>query len=158
MPAAVQVSFDGTVPEGWVAGDDYPVPDSESLVFEIHQDGRVLDAECVDADPAVGESADEFTAALAEREGLDASEPTGATVDDLSGFQLDFTAVADSPGLTCGDEFVPLWIDPDTGGFVGAAPTEDNRVIVLDVPGGGNSWCSGPTRSRQRLWPITWTR
>ncbi len=135
---AVQVSFDGTIPDGWVAGDDYPVPEDDTVVFEVLQDMRVLDADCLEADLTVGESADEFTAALAAREGLNASDPTAVTVDDLDGYQFDFTAIADSPGMTCGGESVPLSIDPDTGGFIGASAIEDTRVFVLDVPGGGN--------------------
>jgi hypothetical protein len=142
--AELEVTFAGTVPDGWSQDGDGAVPtaDSEDVFIEIADGFRVMRADCVgEPEPGVGDDAAAFAEAIAAREGLDATEPEPIIVDGLSGFQVDFTAAEDGTGATCEDEdadlvFVPLWVD-DLGGFAGTASGEENRLIVLDTPSSG---------------------
>jgi hypothetical protein len=142
--AELEVTFAGTVPDGWSQDGEGAVPtaDSEDVFLEVGDGFQVMRADCVgEPEPGVGEGASAFADAIAAREGLDATEPEPITVDGLSGFQVDFTAAADGTGATCVDPdaglvFVPLWVAAD-GGFAGAAPSEENRLIVLDTPNSG---------------------
>jgi hypothetical protein len=142
--AELEVSFAGTVPDGWSRDGDGAVPtaDSEDVFLEAGNGFQVMRADCAaEPEPGVGEGASAFADAIAAREGLDATEPEPITVDGLSGYQLDFTAAEDGTGATCDDPdadlvFVPLWVAAD-GGFAGAAPSDENRLIVLDTPNSG---------------------
>jgi hypothetical protein len=144
--AELEVTFTGTVPDGWSQDGDgeIPVPPSEAVVFEVGQDFQVMRADCVgEPEPGVGSDAAAFADAIAAREGLDGTEPEPITVDGLSGAQVDVTAAEDGTGATCVDVdaepdlvFVPLWVDA-LGGFAGAAPGDEGRLIVLDKPAGG---------------------
>ncbi len=140
-PADIGVTFTGTLPEGWVEGENgIPTPDSESAFFEVQQNKLVMAANCdLEAEAGVGSAAADILAAIAARDGIESSGPDDVTVGDLSGQQLDFHAASDGTGATCGDEFVPLWGELEDVGwtFNGAGLTETHRVVVLDVPGGG---------------------
>jgi hypothetical protein len=137
------VTFEGSLPEGWEQDGEgaIPIPPSEAVFFEVGQGFVVMSADCLpEPEPGVGDDAAAFTAALAERDGLEPAGQEDVTVDGLSGVQLDFSAAEDGTGATCigeGDEiFVPLWVAAD-GGFAGAAPGDESRLIVLDKPAGG---------------------
>jgi hypothetical protein len=142
--AELEVTFAGTVPDGWSQDGDGAIPtaDPEEVFVEVGQGFQVMSADCAgEPEPGVGEGASAFADAIAAREGLDATEPEPITVDGLSGFLVDFTAAEDGTGATCVDPdanlvFVPLWVAAD-GGFAGAAPSEENRLIVLDTPSSG---------------------
>jgi hypothetical protein len=142
--AELEITFTGTVPDGWAQDGEDAVPyaESEEVFIEIADGFQVMRADCVgEPEPGVGDDASAFAEAIAAREGLDSSEPAPITVDDLSGFQVDFTAAEDGTGATCVDPdadlvFVPLWVD-ELGGYAGTAPGEENRLIVLDLPSGG---------------------
>jgi hypothetical protein len=144
--AVLEVTFAGTVPDGWSQDGEgeIPVSPSEGVLFEVGQGFQVMRADCAgEPEPGVGSDAAAFADAIAAREGLDATEPEPITVDGLSGAQVDYTAAEDGTGATCVDTdadpdlvFVPLWVAAD-GGFAGAAPGDEGRLIVLDKPAGG---------------------
>jgi hypothetical protein len=140
--AELEVTFTATLPDGWTQDGDgeIPFPPSENAFFEVGQGFRVMRADCAgEPEPGVGDDAASFADAIADREGLDASEAEPITVDGLSGVQLDFTVAADGTGATCidgDDAFVPLWVAAD-GGFAGSAPGDESRLIVVDKPDGG---------------------
>lgn len=140
----VAVTFVGTLPEGFELADGVPVPTDGSLVFEVHQGMSVMAADCaLGPEPGVGTSATEIIDALEAREGLDVTDRGTVEIGELSGESLDYSANEDGP-LTCPDEaggFVPLFgqFVNDAWLFAGAGPTEDHRMIAVDLPNGGTA-------------------
>jgi hypothetical protein len=140
---AIDVSFTGTLPDGWVEGDNgIPTPDSESAFLELSQNQAVMAADCsFGPEDGAGTTADGIASALGDRDGLVVAAQADAEVGGLSGVQLDFAAAADGTGATCDSTYVPLLGAFASNGdwlFIGAGSGETNRLVILDVPGGGN--------------------
>ena len=142
-----------TVPSGWYNKFDhvrgYGLEAGPNTSLEVQRDLVVARADCVEAEtePGVGTTASAMVQALADRPGLDTTEPAPITIGGLSGFTIDFTL---SPDWTTpcpysgGRPIVPTVTDPQatpgTGLHWAAESVSDGsftRYIILDLPGGG---------------------
>lgn len=142
-----QVTF--TLPEGWwIAADERdhlelrPVSTDQGGIFLFRDpEAASQDESCpLTAEPNVGGLSTELAAWIRGLPGLDVSSPRLASVGGLRGTELDLRIVdgwQESCWFANGLPTVPLFVGGDSQMRWVVAGSEQLRLSLLDVPGGG---------------------